>query len=128
MPGTRAKQLATLVLQGLTGRGSGRAVGLSRTTVRKLLEEHPLTRASEHSALPAARSTAPRPPGKADSYTEQVTGLLAKYPNITAQRTFEELREAGSDGGYTSIKDPVRRLAPRPGPNPTLVTPCTRPG
>ena len=55
-------------------------------------------------------------------------GLLAKYPDITAQRIFEELREAGYDGGYTAVKDRVRKLRPKPGPKPSLITPVTGPG
>jgi transposase len=125
---TLTNQVVTLELQGMTRRAIARALGISRNTVRKLLEAHALTRTSEHSALPAARSAAPRPPGKADSYTEKITGLLAKYPNITAQRIFEELREAGYDGGYTAVKDRVRKLRPKPGPKPSLITPVTGPG
>lgn len=107
---TLTNQVVTLKVQGMTRRAIARALGISRNTVRKVPEAHALTRASEHSALPAAPSPAPRPPGKADSYTEKIMGLLAKYPDITAQRIFEELREAGYDGGYTAPFAGVKTL------------------
>ena len=121
-------QVVTLELQGMARRAIARALGISRNTVRKLLETHARSRELAHTALPETPSGSSRPPGKADSYTEQIAGLLAKYPNITAQRIFEELNDAGYDGGYTAIKARVRKLRPRPAPKPSLVTPVTGPG
>ena len=46
------------------------------------------------------------------------------FSDITAQRIFEILREEGFDGGYTGVKNYVRRLRPPPKPTPSLVTPC----
>lgn len=51
-----------------------------------------------------------------------------QYPTITAQRIFEELRDAGYSGGYTAIKVRVRKLQPKAAPKPSLPTPVTGPG
>ena len=40
--------------------------------------------------------------------------LLAKFPDITGVRMFEELREAGYEGGMTILTDRLRWLRPKP--------------
>lgn len=121
-------QVVALHLQGMTRRAIARALGVSRNTVRKILEAHARARETAHSALPSAPAPSPGPPGKADAYTDQIAGLLTKYPDITAQRIFEEVRDAGYDGGYTAIKVRVRKVRPKPAPKPSLETPVTGPG
>ncbi len=121
-------QVVTLERQGMSRRAIARALDISRNTVRKLLEAHARSREVAHSALPPAPSGAPRPPGKADAYADQMAGLVARYPDITAQRIFEELRQLGYEGGYTAIKVRVRKVRPKPAPEPSLPTPVTGPG
>jgi transposase len=57
-----------------------------------------------------------------------VTELLTRYPEITAQRVFEELRAAGYGGGYTQIKEHVRSVRPPPHPDPSMPTHKYGPG
>jgi transposase len=58
----------------------------------------------------------------------RVAELLRQYPDITAQRIFETLREEGFTGGYTAVKKYVRRLRPPPRPEPSRATPEYGPG
>ena len=100
---------------------------MSRNTVRKLLTEHRRARRVEHAAFPAPPQRAPRP-SKIDVFRGKVGELLARYPEITAQRILEELREAGFDGGYTAVKKCVRAVRPRPAASPSMPTPVHGPG
>jgi transposase len=121
-------QIITLSLKGMSRRAVARSLGISRNTVRKAIETHRQGRESSHCALPAPAAPAPRPPGIADGYTDQIVELLAKYPDITAQRVFEEVREAGYPGSYGAIKVRVRKLRLPAKRRPSLETPVTGPG
>jgi len=120
-------QLVTLHRQGLSRRALARATGISRNTVKVLLATQGTARESEHTALPPTPPRAPRA-SKVDAFAGRVSELLCRYPDITAQRVFETLREEGFDGGYTAIKKCVRRLRPPPRPEPSLPTPEYGPG
>jgi transposase len=120
-------QLVTLHRQGLSRRAIARALGISRNTVRVLVAAHSTARETEHKALAKPPLRAPRA-CKVDAYQVRVAELLRKYPDITAQRVFETLREEGFTGGYTAVKKYVRRLRPPPRPAPSLATPEYGPG
>jgi transposase len=121
-------QVVTLSQQGMSRRAVARALGISRNTVRKVMQAHAQGRADVHSALAAPSAHAPRPPGVTDGYMEKIVGLLAKYPDITAQRIFEELRDDGYPGSYGAIKVRVRKLRVPPARRPSLETRVTAPG
>jgi transposase len=120
-------EVVTLHGQGLKRRAIARAVGISRNTVRKILEGHETARQLGHSALLKPPERAPRP-RKVDAFTPKVAELLGRFPDITAQRIFEELRDVGFTGGYTGVKDYVRAVRPRPVVKPSLPTPVWGPG
>lgn len=96
-------------------------MSVSRNTVRNLLTDHVASRQREHSALPPPTARAPRL-SKIDDYRGKVSELLERYPQITAQRVFEQIRELGFTGGYTAVKRHVRALRPVPKPSPSLPT------
>ena len=121
-----AHQVVSLHTQRVSARGIARALGISRNTVRKLLAAHGLERQTEHHALVAPKRV-PRA-SKLDLFKPQVASLLDTYPEITAQRIFEELRKDGFGGGYTIIKRHVREVRPRPVVTPSLSTPDYGPG
>ena len=127
MPEDLQNKVVTLSLQGMSRRAIGRALGISRNTVRKIMEVHEKDRHSPHTMLPTKARRA-HAPTSADVYLDQITGLLKKYPDITAQRVFEEVRLAGFAGSYTPIKVRVRRLRPKHLPTPSYVTPVAVPG
>lgn len=116
-----AHQAVTLAKQGETRRAIARALGVSRNTVRALLDAHEQGRDTEHVAI-TSPSRAPRPT-KIDAYKPRVAELMARFPNITAQRVFEILKDEGFDGGRTRVKLHVRAMRPPPKPAPSLTTP-----
>jgi transposase len=120
-------QLVTLHRQGLSFRALARALGISRNTVKVLVAAHAARRETASTALTPPSAGVPRA-SKVDAYRVRVAELLARYPDITAQRVFETLREEGFSGGYTAIKKCVRRLRPPPRPSPSYATPEYGPG
>jgi transposase len=128
---TRAElehEVVTLQRDGLSRRAISRHCGISRNTVRGVLEAHALGREQEHRALPEPALRAPRA-SKLDPFKPRIGELLRQYDDITAQRVFERLRdEEGFGGGYTTVKRHVRALRPPPKPKPSLETPHYDPG
>jgi len=120
-------KVVTLAIRGVRRRAIARALSISRNTVRKILLEHDGARQTEHTALPEPPERAPRPK-KIDAFAAQVSELLGRFHDITAQRVFEELKDAGFTGGYTAVKDYVRSARPRRAITPSLATPEYGPG
>jgi len=89
-------------------------LGLNRKTVARMLAEHQDRRAGKP---PAASS---RRPSLLDPFTETITQLLARYPDLTAVRLYEELRQQGFKGGYTIVKERLRVVRPKPQPLPVV--------
>jgi transposase len=58
----------------------------------------------------ACRPSAPRP-GKLDSFKGQIVGLLERHP-YTAQQLLQQLKPQGYAGGYSILKEFVRRVRP----------------
>ncbi len=82
-----------LTRQGMSRRAIARALGVGRNTVRKRLTAHAAQRSSPHRAVASKPVRAPRP-SKLDPYRENVEKLLERFPDITAQRVLEQLRDA----------------------------------
>jgi transposase len=120
-------QLLTYHRQGVTVRAMARALKVSRNTARKILKQHAKDQETPHSALPSPPTRAPRDT-LVTAFEPRVLALITQYPDITAQRIFEELRAAGYEGGYTAIKEHVRRVRPEKKPEPSLQTPVHGPG
>lgn len=120
-------QVVVLTTQGMSRRAITRALGVSRNTIKKILRLHGHQRDAGHTALVMPPQRAPRA-RKIDAYAPRVGELLARYPDITAQRVFETLRDEGFDGGYTAVKKHLRRVRPPPKPTPSLQAPVFGPG
>ncbi len=120
-------QIAVLAAQGMSRRAISRALGASRNTIRKILHTRAHQRDTGHTALPAPQARVPREV-KIDAYRERVQELLRRYPDITAQRVFETLKDEGFSGGYTGVKKHVRRVRPAPQPTPSFEAPVFGPG
>ncbi len=111
--------------QGLTKAAVAEQLGVSRRTVHYWIETGQLDRdISEETTRYGPR---PPVPTKLDAYKGIVLSRLAEYPELTAVRLFEEIKAAGYSGGYTQVKEYVRRVRPRP-PEEPLVRFETAPG
>lgn len=119
--------VVTLARQGTARRAIARALGVSRNTVRTLLDAHEAGRETERVAIEPLPSRAPRPT-KLDAYKPRVTELMGRFPDITAQRIYEILADEGFDGSYAGVKRYVRTLRPPPKPAPSMPTPDYGPG
>lgn len=122
-----AHQVALLAKQGTPIRAMARALGVGRKLIRQLCAAHVDERAEEHVAVPPRPSRAPRAT-KLDKWRPRLVELLARFPDITAQRVFEILRGEGFDGSYTGVKQRLRVMRPPPKPAPSRVTPDYGPG
>lgn len=129
---TLIHNVVQLDLEGMSRRAIARALKVSRNTVSEILRKHGRARKEHHSALPQRQSM--QRASKLDAFRAEIEGLFAQFPDITAQRIFEILqaeREDGRtpyDGGYTVVKDLVRRIRPKPHPKPSLETAPREPG
>jgi len=90
-----------------------RDLGVSRWRVRRVVGSHTAARddGALSSELPASVSLRK---SKLDSFETVIRQLLARYPEITATRVFEELKREGYAGGYTILRDRVKRMRTRP--------------
>lgn len=120
-------EVVTLAKQGQSRRAIARALGVSRNTIRVLLDAHEAGRETEHIAIEQRPSRAPRA-AKIDPWKPRVAELMKRFPDITAQRVYEILRDEGFEGGYTGVKKHVRRERPPPTPEPSKTTPDYDPG
>ena len=120
-------QVVILARAGTAQRAIARATGVSRNTVKAILEAHRTGRATEHCAITPHARRAPRA-SKLDAFKPRVAELMERFKDITAQRVFERLRSEGFDGGYTAVKKYVRTLRRSPVCTPSLTTPDYEPG
>jgi transposase len=120
-------QVVTLKSSGTGSRAIARALGVSRNTVKAIVEEHKAARQAPSSALPKAPARAPRAK-IVKPFADNIAQLLCRFPDITAQRVFEDLRALGYKGGYTAIKVYMRTARPVAKPEPSLPTPAWEPG
>lgn len=102
--------IATLHREGHSQRKIATIADVSRNTVRAVIERVRKAREEGHSALPKPRQ---RRPSQLDDFQDIIDTQLAEFPDITAVRMHEELRKAGFGGGYTIVKDRLRRIRPR---------------
>ena len=93
-----------------------RDLGLARNTVSKVLAQVQARRARR--CRRTACETAVR--GSSTRYESIVQELLARYPELTAVRLLEELRQRGFRGGYTMVRQRLAELRPRSSPAPVI--------
>jgi transposase len=107
--------------EGWSIRALARHFAVSRNLVRRILRTHEKFRDQGHDLLLTDRPVRQTErASKLDAYQETIQRLLEKYPRLTGQRLWEELREAGYDGGISILRDRLRRLRPRPKKTPVI--------
>jgi transposase len=116
-------EIVRLAEQGLSQRRIARALQLSRHTVQRVLQE--VTTARQQGATPPP---APRPRGRSlDAFAAVLEQLLARYPDLTARRLFEELQQRGFTGSYATVWRRLQQLRPAT-PKPPVLRFETAPG
>jgi transposase len=97
---------------GASMRSIAKDLGISRGAVVRALARVQAQREGRAAPLPGPRHRI------VDPFEPVLKELLAKYPNLTVERAWQELRQRGFTGGYTVVRERVRRLRPRPAPAP----------
>jgi transposase len=112
MNSTLIHQIVTLFTGGASIRRIAHRLQISRRTVRRALLQLEQARTTG----PPGESPRPAPPrgSQLDAHEAAIAALLARHPEITARRIYEELRRLGYTGGYTILSERVRRMRPRP--------------
>jgi transposase len=110
-------EIVTRHQSGESGRGIAATLGVSRSSVRRVLTRVQAQRQGQ--ATPATPT--PRQRGSiVDSFEPILRELLARYPNLTAERALQELQDRGFKGGYTIVRQRLKLLRPRPMPRPVV--------
>ena len=104
--------------QGVSKAALARKLGISRRTVYHWIETAQLDR--ELDDEPACYQPRPPVPTKLDPYKPIILTRLEAYPELTAVRLLQEIQAAGYPGGYTQLKAYVRRVRPKPPPEPVV--------
>jgi transposase len=86
---------------------------LARNTVSRVLVGIDAQRAGKV-------STSLRRPSQLDPYEPVILELLDRYPDLTGVRLLEELRQQGFSGSYSTVRQRLRELRPRSGPQPVI--------
>jgi transposase len=104
--------------RGLSKAEIARELGVSRRTVYHWIEGGQLDRDLDNAAV----QYTPRPAVvcKIDAFRPIIDTRLAEFPRLTATRLFDEIQAAGYAGGYTQVKEYVRRVRPVPTPDPLV--------
>jgi transposase len=112
MNSTLIHQIVTLFCEGASIRRIAQRLQISRRTVRRALAQLEQARTTG----PPAELPRPTPPrgSQLDAHEAAIASLLARHPEITARRIYEELRRLGYTGGYTILSERVRQMRPRP--------------
>jgi transposase len=104
--------------QGMSKASMARDLGVDRRTIHRWIEAGSLARDPDDGSV----RYGPRPPKstKLDPYTGIIKARLKAYPRLTSVRLLEEIRAAGYRGGYTQLKEYVRKVRPWPPEDPVV--------
>jgi len=102
--------------EGWTIRALVRHLGMGRNTIRRILRRNEAERRQGAPATAPARARA----SMLDGFEPRIEAWVARYPNITGQRLFEELAAEGFSGGITIVRQRLRKLRPKPKKEPVI--------
>lgn len=102
--------------QGLTISAIAERLAVDRRTIQRWIT------AGQLDIDPSSVRYGPRPPvtTKLDPYKAVVRQRLETYPELTAVRLFDEIQAAGYHGSLTQLRVFVRKIRPRPEPEPLI--------
>ena len=96
---------------GQTVRAIGRDMSLGRYVISRVIAQHQASR-----SVPAPTIKAPKRitrKTKLDPFIDPLRQLLERYPTLTVQRAFEELRNMGYGGSYSTVRNYLRVHRPK---------------
>ena len=104
--------------QGMSKAAMARDLDVDRRTIHRWIEAGSLDRDPDDGSV----RYGPRPSKstKLDPYTGIIKARLKAYPRLTSVRLLEEIRAAAYRGGYTQLKEYVRKVRPRPPEDPVV--------
>jgi len=108
--------IVTMHADGWSIHALSRRFEIGRNTVRRILRKNERNR-EVGSDVPARKL--PRK-SRLDPHVSRMQTLLEQFPDITGLRMFEELREAGYEGGITILRDRLRSMRRRPKRDPVV--------
>ena len=115
MTESKRNEIVTRWRAGSSIRQIGRELGLARNTVSRVLAQIEARRAGGPDGSPTRRR-----PSRLDPYEPVIQELLGRYPELTAVRLLEELRQRGFTGRYTVVRQRLSELRPRSAPLPVV--------
>ena len=111
--------VVTMYAQGWSIRGLVSHFGIGRNTVRRILRKNQAQRDEGHDII-AKKTKRIVKDSKLYPYAPLMQELLDKFPNITGQRMFEHLKEAGFEGGISIVRDRLQKTRPKPKQDPVV--------
>lgn len=111
-------EIIRLAGQGLSQRRIAQQLRMSRHTVHHALEQVATARnEGVASVLPGRRA---RSRHSLEGFDPIIQQLLERYPDLTAQRLWEELRQRGCTGSYPTVWRRLQELRPTPTKPPVI--------
>jgi transposase len=110
-------EIVRLSEQGLSQRRIAQQVQVSRHTVQRVLRQLACARQEGSAALPLPSA---RPRRCLDAFAEVIGQLLGRYPELTARRLHEELRQRGFTGSYPTVWRWLHEHRPAPARRPVV--------
>ncbi len=97
-------------------RGIARVTHIGREAIARIIREQVAqTQAVDSNSVPACFGPIRLSrQSKIDRFVDSLKQLLERYPNITAQRAFEELCKLGYEGSYSTLRTYIRGLRTKP--------------
>ena len=111
--------IITLRVEGGSIRGLSRRFQMGRNTLRRILRKKDSDRNEGHDLLVQKGRPAPRQ-SKLDSFLPTIQESLERFPDMTGERLYEELKAQGYEGGISILRDRLRKLRPKPKRNPVI--------
>ena len=111
--------IITLRVEGWSIRGLSRRFQMGRNTLRRILRKKDSDRNEGHDLLVQKGRPAPRQ-SKLDSFLPTIQESLERFPDMTGERLYEELKAQGYEGGISILRDRLRKLRPKPKRDPVL--------
>ena len=93
-------------------RAISRDMSLGRYVVARIIAQHQARTSSSQETLATPTQSRIARKTKLDQFTGELDQLLERYPNLTVQRAFEELRTAGYSGSYSTVRNYMKLHRP----------------